>query len=783
MKKKYWLFLFLINTFLLNAAQKHVSTPEQFMEAVKNSNSNDEIILDNDIRILTENSETSYKFNESVVNRYSSLYFNGSTINGNNHTLEVLGWNFSLINSTTFKNINLELTPVNATTPSIEANDLTKSSIIFANGYDLTFENVSTNHSPSNPASKNNKPVIIMGNAKVLENINPDSDESNTLNIIGDKKIEFKTIIAGSESGEKKGKTTLNISSNTNITSNKGTILLKNFDNTGKIDIELNNKGNSNIKTYDISNNDNGNVIININDANYNETNGVTEFKGKVDELNLSGSTKLFIDKSLEVENLNLKSGTPALKILKSDGLDDDYIIVPAKEGSLSATTINSENPEAKIEISDNRVNKSPDVITAKNVTGKFIFTNNGNKNAFPNYTNDNNPSSSSSTDTTTNNDLIEDKNRIKEELKTKTSLTNEQVGKFKEKIDSALNQEELTRISNDINNLNQLMQEVLTDKVTVLANKENKNYNQISENLKTKLEDLVIKVNEAITDTNIEKLENLSSEMKYIDSKVKEEIKKIEDKKIDEEEKVNLSQYTENARAFIFNDIDIAKSFEEKSYFNLGVGKGVTNNLGLIAKVNAGFNIDVIKDIKVGGFLEYNKDIAHHFSIGTNFKHKDGLSFIRYRLAIYNKMFNHNIDIYGKYMKEINILKDLTVTPSIGLYLSYSNKVELDKKVMLNQRFIALGDLEAKLNYHIYGIDFYISPLLKFGYNGAILLEKANQKNKLNIGRDYFVYGLNAGLNKSFDNGVVLKFNLGANSNEKLDVKLKSDLGIAYNW
>ncbi|NYV27939.1 BspA family leucine-rich repeat surface protein [Streptobacillus felis] len=381
-------------------------------------------------------------------------------------------------------------------------------------------------------------------------------------------------------------------------------------------------------------------------------------------------------------------------------------------------------------------------------------------------------------------------------------------------------NSDKRNNVKKLVNNLNEISEK---QKELMLEELENENNNSVIEalkqkylnineymarikELKSKIEELVSKKDiplyklqkvekffEEINASNNIIYENVISDLIYDLSRLHSELFSYKDK--DKNIEIDLNKYIKFIDAFTYTNTDISNSFNEKIFFNINLIKSfkeiseelINDNkfdgLGLIANLNLGFNLNVNKDIKVGGFLEYQRSIANHISIGTSFNHNDGNAFIRYRLAEYNGIINHNLDLYGKYNKKINLIKNLDITPSVGILITYSSKTMLDEYVEYNHRIGVIADVESKIDYLISGINIYVNPFIKFGYNNGKIVEMNNSENFVQRGKDYFVYGLKTGLKKEFFNGVILKTEVGFRGNEKGMFRVKSNLGVGYNW
>lgn len=257
-----------------------------------------------------------------------------------------------------------------------------------------------------------------------------------------------------------------------------------------------------------------------------------------------------------------------------------------------------------------------------------------------------------------------------------------------------------------------------------------------------------------------------------------------------------SLAKYDELAKKFYDVDTSIENNFDRTFYTNFDFGVGILNLSKKIVEkekrtkadfptnIQLGFNINAIKELKLGGFIEYkNKDDAHILGVGINSKfEKDNhnfINFVRYRMINFEKIFNHNVDIYLKYYYNLEF-GNLKLSPKIGTLITYSTKTLLDEDVYLKDRVSVILDNTNRLAYEFKNINskIYFDIIAKIGINtNQIIYRESNNSNKRNIYHNLFeiegVFGYEQKI-KDFliDTNISL--------NDKMNMKFK--IGGSYN-
>ncbi|WP_156299173.1 hypothetical protein [Streptobacillus canis] len=241
---------------------------------------------------------------------------------------------------------------------------------------------------------------------------------------------------------------------------------------------------------------------------------------------------------------------------------------------------------------------------------------------------------------------------------------------------------------------------------------------------------------------------------------------------------------------AYIDTDTSITDRIDENVYVNIDVTKWLNSNrMGtqgfndFAPELNIGVN-GSIKDVKLGAFAGYQNENAHQVQVGLNVKYKEYKGFVRYRAALKELALNHNVDVYNKYEKDIQVLEDLTITPGVGLLVGISSPSKVSKARSLTTGFNVSGDIDTKIKYDIKKIDASLitKPYGSIGYAQQAVYENQSPNNKIKIGELIFKYGIDLTFDKHF-NKFGLSTSLGAGGNHKGAFNIKAGIGMKYDW
>lgn len=259
-------------------------------------------------------------------------------------------------------------------------------------------------------------------------------------------------------------------------------------------------------------------------------------------------------------------------------------------------------------------------------------------------------------------------------------------------------------------------------------------------------------------------------------------------------EEKIDVDKYIKYAKALYNTDVDISDKFEEGVYLDGYISKSFSemfgelikdnkvNLLNLIGGVQLGTNLKVTDNLKVGAFTEYKNNGIHNVAIGGNFKYNNDvhnlLGFSRYRVVLDNKhIINHNVDTYVNYGGDIKI-KDTTITPKVGTYITYATESNIDEKVSIEDRLSVVFDISSRFSYSKLGNTIYLEPIFKFGINTDQNIVSKNNKEKVRIDNNTYEFLTKIGYIRE-----IKGYKIFATTQMNTFSELKFDTGFSFNW
>lgn len=312
--KKSWLLKGLLMAAMsvyspIDAKDFNVGTAEEFFSAIQNSQKGDTVKLTQDIM--------SRDYGSSGVR---TVDLKGITLDGGGHQLHLVSMPISLSGESTIKNINLSLE--NTTGISLDiSSDINRDDTvpIYANGYNLTFDNVDTTVRDNGTVKPNIQPTIYLGGDQ-----NSNISATNTFKVINsvEGQSKFKNIVAGSNNAQKTGKSIIELSDGVQITGGRTTnietpnvIKAKNMGanvENSPLTVEIKNSSKY-INGFDQGSATN--LKLELLDA---EMFSGIKTNQKISELLVNGNSTLIVDNNLSVDKLVLKStddGNPKVDI------------------------------------------------------------------------------------------------------------------------------------------------------------------------------------------------------------------------------------------------------------------------------------------------------------------------------------------------------------------------------------------------------------------------------------------------------------------------------------
>lgn len=746
--RKILIYLMLTISINVFAVTHTVSNAKDFENKLMYANSGDTIKIVADISLIKD-----YKNRENgVSNKYgfldigNKITIEGENISGRKAQLILVGRNLDLKGDLTLRNINLVMGLPNTTDAydKPDANDLSNSAIIYANGYNVTLENVDTK--PQSGLNLNIRPTVVMGAREgVITDLKNKLEIKNNDGTI----TELKTIVAGSEGKTKQSETIIKLDENTKLTSTGSTILLKNInvkkiyaDNKlDNVNVKLENKS-KDVRTFVAREESNVEILIdNVKYDNYSDIKK-SNFNGEIDNLVIKGDSRVIVETNAKFGNVKIekdKEKSPELVIgkIKNSLDDDDEYSLPTESVNVVIKKIVSNTEDAKIVLNSGKVN-------TEKQEGKITIRGNGYTANETTDTIEESPEPSKPNPSDINDNTVD--NSSENSGKDEDSGANSDSG---ESTDTIIDSGENSTGTEDTKE-NQANEDKPTD-----------------EDVKTSNDSSTI---DDGTNTNIDRTEDSSEDHTDIPNK-------NEDDNVEKIKKEIFDKYERYLDLFDYTYTDIGDSISNGIYSNITLAKSIKANefAGGIFVGGAG----KISKVELGGFIGIDYDIAQQYYGGLSLKYNIISSYIRYRLSNYDSKKSHNVDIYLRYSQKFNITSNFSIEPKVAGQVSYVGKVDLGNGAVIRQRAMLFGELGLKLAYSLKIFDIYLMPEIRLGYNKKVL-EYSGQEISKNS--NFVQYGTTLGLEKKiseFKLGAKLKFE----GNEQKDFSIRGQLLFGYEF
>ncbi|WP_156285910.1 coiled-coil domain-containing protein [Oceanivirga salmonicida] len=269
---------------------------------------------------------------------------------------------------------------------------------------------------------------------------------------------------------------------------------------------------------------------------------------------------------------------------------------------------------------------------------------------------------------------------------------------------------------------------------------------------------------------------------------KVNELIKKIEAAK--KALGITLEKYVKYIDAFEYDDTSIIDYVDNDIYIVPKLGyynvlNRIQNKDKLVGSVQIGVShsLPTKKDLKLGGFFEYDRQIANNYAVGLTLKYRNVKAFTRYRLAEYNKKLNHNLDIYVEYKNKFNISDNFYLEPRINTFFNFSGKVKLDENVYLDNRIAMNYKVGLKMAYTKNNLLVFVEPDFVLGFKQQGLYKEGENKKEFYGAKSYIAANVNLGVEYKFKKGVKILMHNIFSANNSISLKYETKFGIGYDF
>ncbi|MGX2949274.1 sialidase, partial [Frederiksenia canicola] len=203
---------------------------------------------------------------------------------------------------------------------------------------------------------------------------------------------------------------------------------------------------------------------------------------------------------------------------------------------------------------------------------------------------------------------------------------------------------------------------------------------------------------------------------------------------------------------------------------------------------VALGLNTDISENSAVGIFFEQRSKEGKTKTVGLRAKYDNNnntlSSFVRYRSVKHEDIAgkNNNVDLYLNYARQFAVDNQLTVSPFVGVYGSFSSRTLLDEDVAMNKRFVFGGDVGINIGYQLSGVKVDIRPSVALLNDSSTLSQANYEQNQYEVKSSNLVYGLTTSIEKKFKNmSVGSKIKLQKYGSQSSDVNI--GVNLSYNW
>lgn len=228
-----------------------------------------------------------------------------------------------------------------------------------------------------------------------------------------------------------------------------------------------------------------------------------------------------------------------------------------------------------------------------------------------------------------------------------------------------------------------------------------------------------------------------------------------------------------------IYFDTSLGHSFMDKIYSILSNDKIASKSV--IGSLKFGFNLDVINNLKLGAFAEYEYNGMHNIGVGAMYNYilennMNANGFLRYRNVFLDNLKTHNIDLYNRFSYLYNDKFYAKINTSV--LLSYGSSTNIDIDTILEKRLVIRADVSTKLGYEIKNTLIFIEPKMNLKYIAPYNIQNTVTKEKIKVSPNILFGSVELGAEHKFNNFMIsesILFNI-------LGV-LKGNMGFSYNF
>lgn len=204
--------------------------------------------------------------------------------------------------------------------------------------------------------------------------------------------------------------------------------------------------------------------------------------------------------------------------------------------------------------------------------------------------------------------------------------------------------------------------------------------------------------------------------------------------------------------------------------------------------RLSLGLNTALRDNLQVGVFFEHRNRKQKSSEVGVRAKYQQNAhqlaGFMRYRgvKPLDSLERSHNFDTYVNYAYQIKLSDQFSISPSVGGYLSYSDKSLLDEDVAVKQRAYA-GDVGLNLVYQFNGFGIHVRPNVAV-IKQAVKLSQSNDDSNVHKAKSHdIIYGVSAGMQKRFASGIALGTDVKLQKYGARHSEANIGATVSYHW
>lgn len=245
---------------------------------------------------------------------------------------------------------------------------------------------------------------------------------------------------------------------------------------------------------------------------------------------------------------------------------------------------------------------------------------------------------------------------------------------------------------------------------------------------------------------------------------------------------KLDFDKYAKSAQALNEYNHDILYRSFDNVFAHYDVGSKY-NRLSL------GANAALSDNFKVGLFFEHRHKDLDSYETGIRAQYQKDAhqvsGFVRYRGVKHQNMLerNNNIDAYVNYAYQLKLNEQLSISPSLGAYVSRSSRTLIDEDVAVNKRTLYAGDVGFNVEYKFNDVSVNIRPNVALINDDMTLSQSNYSANNHKVGSSNVIYGLSTGLEKRFNNGLTVGSNLKLQKYGSQHSETNFGVNVSYRW